>query len=195
MTQRAGMWLACALGLSVVGANVAIKPGLARVETRRVADVARRSREWRGREAPMVTLPLLEGGTVSAGGPADDVTLLLFMTSWCEDDCRYDLEELQRYTTALTTTGARVRLAVIDVQEPADVVRAFARRHQVTAPLALDTAGDVMRAYDVRTFPTTVIVGRDGRVLLYQERSLLNADVALDRVVLPALEAGAEPRP
>ena len=47
MTDRGGMWLACALAVGLVSANVVVKPGLAPVETRRVSDSMRRSREWR----------------------------------------------------------------------------------------------------------------------------------------------------
>jgi hypothetical protein len=47
-----------------------------------------------------------------------------------------------------------------------------------------------MRAYEVRTFPTTVVVARDGRVRLFHEGPLRNADVVIDPVVRVELGVG-----
>lgn len=193
MTERGGVWLACALGLGLVGANVAIKPGLAPLDTRRASDGMRRSREWRGRVAPPFDLPLLEGGRVRAEAPEADITMLVFVTTWC-DECADEMTEMRRYGAQLQAEGQRVRVVVIDAQEDADRARAFARRHGLPTSVALDDSGDVMRAYDVRTFPTTVVVARDGRTRLYHEGALHNADVVLDPVVRVELGIGREPR-
>ena len=189
MTDRVGMWLACALAVSLVGANVAVKPGLAPVETRRVSDSVRRSREWRGRVAPPFELPLLDGGLVRSVAPEPDVTVVMFVTTWC-DECRDEMTEMRRYEQVVQKEGLRVRVVIVNTQEAADDVRAFARRHQLPTTVAMDESGDVMRAYEVRTFPTTVVVARDGRVRLFHEGPLRNADVVIDPVVRVELGVG-----
>jgi len=189
MTDRVGMWLACALAVGLLGANVAVKPGLAPVETRRVSDSVRRSREWRGRVAPPFELPLLDGGLVRSAAPESDVTVLMFVTTWC-DECRDEMTEMRRYEQVVQKEGLRVRVAIVNTQEKADDVRAFARRHDLPTTVAMDESGDVMRAYEVRTFPTTVVVARDGRVRLFHEGPLRNADVVIDPVVRVELGVG-----
>ena len=189
MTDRGGTWLACALAAGLVGANVAVKPGLAPVETRRVADGVRRSREWRGRVAPPFELPLLDGGLVRSEAPESDVTVLMFVTTWC-DDCVDEMTEMRRYQQRLQAEGLRVRVVIIDTQEQADDVRAFARRHDLPTTVAMDEWGDVMRAYEVRTFPTTVVVARDGRARLFHEGPVRNAEVVIDPVVRVELGIG-----
>lgn len=189
MTDRGGMWLVGALAASLVGANVAVKPGLAPVETRRVSDSVRRSREWRGRVAPPFALPLLDGGLERSEAPESDITVLLFVTTWC-DECSDELTEIRRYGQQLQKEGLRGRVVVINTQETADDVRAFARRHDLPTTVAMDEPGDVMRAYEVRTFPTTVVIARDGRVRLFHEGPMGNADVVLDPVVRVELGVG-----
>jgi peroxiredoxin len=192
--ERGGMWLACALAVGLVGANVAVKPGLAPVETRRVSDGVRRSREWRGRVAPPFELPLLDGGRVRSEAPESDVTVLVFVTTWC-DECGDEMTEMRSYQQRLQAEGLRVRVVVIDTQERADDVRAFARRHDLPTTVAIDESGDVMRAYEVRTFPTMVIVARDGRARLFHEGPVRNADVVIDPVVRVELGIGRAPQP
>ncbi len=194
MTERVGVWLACALGLGVLAANVAIKPGLSPIDTRRVSDGLRRSREWRGRVAPSFDLPLLEGGRVRSGTAEADLTVLMFVTTWC-DECADEIREVRAFGERLRAEGQRLRVVVIDAQERSDQARAFARRHDLAPTVAMDEPGDVMRAYEVRTFPTTVVVGKDGRTRLFHEGPLRNADVMLDQVVRAELGIGREPRP
>jgi peroxiredoxin len=189
MTDRVGVWLACALAVGLVGANVAVKPGLAPVETRRVSDSVRRSREWRGRVAPPFELPLLDGGLVRSAAPESAVTVVMFVTTWC-DECLDEMTEMRRYEQLVQKEGLRVRLVVIDTQEQADDVRTFTRRHDLPATVAIDESGDVMRAHEVRIFPTTVVVAGDGRVRLFHEGPLRNADVVIDPVVRVELGVG-----
>ena len=194
MSDRGGLRLVCALALGLVGANVAVKPGLAPVDTRRVSDTVRRSREWRGRVAPPFEVPLLDGGVVRADAPEFDLTVLMFVTTWC-DECGDEMTEVRRYQQRLPAEGLRVRVVVIDTQEEADDVRAFARRHGLPTTVAMDASGDVMRAYEVRTYPTTVVVARDGRVRLFHEGPVRNADVVIDPVVRVELGIGRPPQP
>lgn len=183
MTRGAATRLAWGLGLCVLGANVAIKPAPTLTDVRRASDGVRRSREWRGRSVPAFDLPLLDGQVFRANPPAGHpMTVLVFFTTWCEV-CAPELSEIQQFVERLHADGQPLRVVGIDVQEEAQVVRRFAKQHALTLPMGVDGSGDVMRAYDVRTFPTTVVVGEDGRARLFHEGPVANADVVLDPVV------------
>lgn len=184
MTPSGSAWLAGALGLCLLGANVAIKPDLERSVVRRASEGQRRSREWRGRVAPAFALPLLDGSThrvaAEAGG---QVHVLVFFTTWCEE-CPTDLKEIQQHAERLQAAGQRVQVVGIAVQEEPQAVSRFAKTHGIVVPVGADLTGTVMRAYEVRTFPTVVVIGADGRTRLYHEGPVVNADVVLDPVVI-----------
>jgi peroxiredoxin len=62
--------------------------------------------------------------------------------------------------------GARgLVVLAIDMEEPAETVTAWGRRHGVTMPLLLDRDGAVARRYQVTGTPTVYVVGRDGQLL------------------------------
>lgn len=183
MTRGQNEWLACCLGLCLVGANVVVKPGLDRGVVSRASDAARRSREWRGRVAPPFDTPLVDGGTYRAsehrGQPA---TIVVFFTTWC-GTCADELQALQDYSDSQRTRGKRVGIIAINGQETQTVVARFVANADVTVPTGLDADGTIARAYEITTFPTTVVVGADGRVRLYHEGPLLNPEVVIDPIV------------
>jgi peroxiredoxin len=53
----------------------------------------------------------------------------------------------------------------IDIQEDPAKVEAWAKSKGVTPPILLDRDGAVAAAYRVTATPTTVLIGRDGRML------------------------------
>jgi thiol-disulfide isomerase/thioredoxin len=189
MTPARRAALAVVLGLGVLAANIAIKPGPERSVVHRVAESARRSREWRGRPAPAIDVPLLDGGSYRlAAGASGDPQALVFITTWCQE-CVTELNEIHAYAQRLRAGGQSLHIVAIDVQEEPDVVRRFVESHGVVLPVATDVTGTAMRDYEVRTFPTTVVIGSDGRTRLYHEGAVVNADVVLG----PAVQADERP--
>jgi thiol-disulfide isomerase/thioredoxin len=96
------------------------------------------------------SLPALRGRAV----------LLNFWASWCEP-CRAEMPTLQQ----LADFHGEDRLAVLAVnfKEAPGTARRFATRTGLKLPVLLDPAGEIARRWDVRIFPTTVLVGADGR--------------------------------
>lgn len=183
MTLRALQGLACGLGLCLVGANVWVKPALDHRVVSQMSDRGRRLREWRGRTAPDFELPLLDGGSYrsreQAGQP---VRILVFVTSWCQS-CADALGDLQDYADFQLKRGRRIGVLAINGQETRADVRQLLANADVSLSMALDPSSDVTRRFEVTAFPTTVLIGADGRVRLYHEGALANVFVALDDVV------------
>ena len=139
---------------------------------------------WAGRPAPDFELTLLDGSTFRlADHVGQRVIILNFFATWC-GPCRAEMPELERYQQS---QGRAVLLLGIDAEEKHTVVEAFVAETRVTFPVGIDGAGDVLRLYDVDSFPTTVVIGADGRVTLYEVGAITNADVALGPAVLPGL--------
>jgi len=91
------------------------------------------------------------------------VVLLDFWASWCIP-CRIDLPRVEALNRELSAQGLVV-LGVND--EPSQRANAFVEDRGFTFPTLADAEGELFRAYEVRTIPTAVIIGRDGKVSSY----------------------------
>jgi len=92
-----------------------------------------------------------------------------------------EMPELQRFQRAHASED--VVLIGIDVQEKDEVVKEYARTLNLTFSIGVDGPGAIGRQYDVDGFPTTVVIGADGRVKQYETGAIANADVALAPIV------------
>jgi peroxiredoxin len=181
------------LGLSaaaLLSAHIAIKPGLR--EQR--AQAAARTRlgeasEWPGRQAPDFQLTLEDGSTFRLSDHIGrEIVVLNFFATWCVP-CRDEMPELQRYADRAVAGSRPFLLVGIDAREPADQVARFVGDLSVRFPIGIDSSGALLREYGITAYPTTVVIGADGRVKLYQTGAIRNADVAFSSVVPAELNA------
>jgi thiol-disulfide isomerase/thioredoxin len=179
-------------GLALLGLQVAFKPPPDPDEVRSIAQMGTAPADWSGRVAPDFDTPLLDGSTFRlADHVGRDVVILNFFTTWC-GPCRQEMPELQRYADSFH--GKPLIVLGIDVEERRNLVEGLVKELRVGFPVAVDESGAVGRAFGVTAYPTTVVVGADGRVAHYESGAISNADVALGRLVGPQLEAIAAGR-
>ncbi len=87
--------------------------------------------------------------------------LLNFWASWCEP-CVTEMPSLQ----ALAQRRGSDPLVVLAVnfKEAAPTVERFVQRNAITMAVLLDSKGEAAHAWGANIFPTTVLIGADGRV-------------------------------
>jgi peroxiredoxin len=159
------------------------------------AEAVRRNFEWLDRMAPRFELPLRDGSTFRlADHTGRHVVILNFFTTWCAE-CSTELPDLERYVHQLQLQHKPVVAIAIDGQEQQAAVDRFRRTLNLTLPIGIDNPGDVMRAYEVSKFPTTVVIGTEGRVRLYAPQEIANPDVSFDAVLERELESILRSRP
>ena len=112
------------------------------------------------RPTPGLALPLLDGSSWSLASLRGQVVLLNFWASWCEP-CRDEMPALQRLARQHAAQGLVV--VAVNFKESPATIRQFTDRVPLALPIVLDRPGDAAKAWGVRLFPTTVLVGRDGR--------------------------------
>ena len=118
--------------------------------------------DWpRRKPTPSLRLPRLDGTTWSLDEQRGHPLLLNFWASWCEP-CREEMPALVQLAQREQASGLRV--IAIDYREPADAVRRFLDATPLPLDVALDADGGAAKAFDVHAFPSTVAIGRDGRV-------------------------------
>jgi thiol-disulfide isomerase/thioredoxin len=115
----------------------------------------------RGEAAPDFTL---EGpnGTVRLSDLQGEVAYVDFWASWC-GPCKQSFPWMNEMHAKYQARG--LRIVGINVDKRAADAQKFLARTPAHFALAYDAAGDVPRRYGVKAMPTSVLVGRDGKVL------------------------------
>jgi thiol-disulfide isomerase/thioredoxin len=136
--------------------------------------------DWRNHIAPDFEITTTHGERFRLSeNIGKKVIVLNFFATWC-GPCRAEMPELSRYFDQHKADS--FFLLGIDANEKGDLVDAFLDQVKVTFPAGVDD-GAIEKKYGVEVFPTTVVIGVDGRVQLYETGALVNAEVAFDNVL------------
>lgn len=118
-----------------------------------------RSEPRAGERAPDFELQSTAGRAYSLKEQAGSVVLLNFWATWC-GPCRLEMPAIQERYERLQQDGLTV--LAVNFDEPEQVVSAFGEELGLEFPLLLDPGGEVQRLYQIRGYPTSVFVDRDG---------------------------------
>jgi thiol-disulfide isomerase/thioredoxin len=115
-----------------------------------------------GQAAPVFALQDDRGQPVSLAKYRGEVVVMNLWASWCPP-CRAEMPDLQRLSQAYRGRG----LAIVGVNEGESPQRAsaFADALHIAFPVWIDDRQQYGRVYAALGLPTTVIVGRDGKVV------------------------------
>lgn len=137
-----------------------------------------------GRPAPPFTLITTGGKTVRLADYAGKTLVVNVWGSWCPP-CRLETPDLIAESKGQAARG--VVFLGVDTTETADVVRAFVAAKGIPYAQAVATGtSDFAKAYDIRNYPTTFVIGPDG---VLRAR---HADNLLPRAQLHAYIAAAQ---
>ena len=112
-------------------------------------------------EAPDFTLNDVSGRPVHLRDLRGKVVVVDFWATWC-GPCRALMPHIQKMYDELSAKGLDV--LGLDVGENAAKVSKFAQQQSYTFRLLLDAEPDVTSRYFVQAYPTTFVIGRDGRI-------------------------------
>jgi protein-disulfide isomerase/thiol-disulfide isomerase/thioredoxin/uncharacterized membrane protein len=133
-----------------------------RVETKGKAVAKKAPSTLIGQRLPSFTGDLLEGGTLESGSLGGEVVYLSFFASWCSP-CKRELPALNELQKKYADRGLRVIGVGVDT-DPAKSER-MARQLGVEYPVILDPRGKILGLFDVKSMPTTYLVGRNGTIV------------------------------
>jgi thiol-disulfide isomerase/thioredoxin len=147
-------------------------------------------RPWpTARPVPGLDLADLDGKRWTLPGLAGKAVLLNFWATWCEP-CRTEMPSLD----ALADRHRKRDLVILAVnyRETAAVIRTFLEHMPYKATILLDADGDAAVEWTPRIFPSTVLIGRNGKPQATVLGDLDWGSAAARELVEPLLAA---PRP
>lgn len=137
-----------------------------------------RPMQWMGKPAPNFSVEFLEGERFTlADHVGKKVIVINFFATWC-GPCKEEMPEFVRYVEKRRSEP--FLMIGIDADEPKAAVMDFMQEQGVNYPVAIDRGGKLQKLFSVRAFPTTVLIGTDGIVHVYEVGGIRNADVAFD---------------
>lgn len=138
-----------------------------------------------GQPAPALKLPGLQG-EIDLAALAGQVVYVDFWASWC-GPCRLSFPWMNELQARHQAQGLRVVAVNVDAKR-ADADR-FLAANPARFTIAFDDKGDTPRRWEVKTMPSSALVGRDGK-LLWLHRGFRDEDRKdLDARVAAALTA------
>lgn len=117
--------------------------------------------------------------------------LINFWATWCEP-CRAEMPSLQ--DLAQRHGPDSLVVLAVNFKEPATTARRYVERSDLRLPVLLDTDGALARRWDVKVFPSTILIAADGRVRGVVRGELDWSGTAAAQLVAPLL-APAGPQP
>jgi thiol-disulfide isomerase/thioredoxin len=91
--------------------------------------------------------------------------------------CKAEMPAFSRFY--LEQKDAGLLLVGIDASEGEAQVREFICQQDLKFPVAIDQDGEMQKKYQVSAYPTTVVIGADGRVSLYRVGMIENVQGSL----------------
>jgi thiol-disulfide isomerase/thioredoxin len=123
---------------------------------------------WAGRPplapgslVPAFSLPT-RNGTVAVDSLRGRVVLLDFWASWC-GPCRQSFPWMAELRERLAPRG--LEIVAVDLDKNREQADAFLDRYPAAFTVAFDPKGATAQAYGVRAMPTSLLIGRDGKVV------------------------------
>lgn len=121
------------------------------------------------------TVTTFDGAVFSLDAAKGSVVVLNFWASWC-GPCKYEAPFLQ---DAYETFGPQgVKFIGVAVDDTGEGARAFVEHFGLTFPIAIDSTGEIMKAYNIYGIPRTYIIGKDGEAVYTHSGAISGEDLS-----------------
>jgi peroxiredoxin len=135
---------------------------------------------WRGDPTPALMLEDMKGNSISLANLRGKTVLISFWATWCAP-CVEEMPSIQDLKARFTQD--KFEVLAVNVGESKERVEAFLNKVPVNFSILFDPQGDASRNWKVRGFPTTFILGPDGRIRYYHVGDLdWSQEIIVDQV-------------
>ncbi|RZP30036.1 TlpA family protein disulfide reductase [bacterium] len=118
-----------------------------------------------GDKIPEFVMEFPDGSQIKSEDLLGNVTMLQFTASWCSV-CREEMPHIEKEIWKIYKKVG-IKVIGIDRDEPAEIVKKFAKEVKVTYPIALDPEADIFALFADRNSGVTrnVIIDTDGTIV------------------------------
>lgn len=110
------------------------------------------------------TLASLDGSSVKLTDYRGKKVLLNFWATWCPP-CKAEMPHIEKFYNEMRDQGVVVLgVNLTDTEKSAAKVETFARQRELSFPIVLDRAGQVRDLYQVRAYPTSIVIDSRGMI-------------------------------
>ena len=120
--------------------------------------------KWSGGRTPALKLADAAGREHGLSDWRGKTVVVNFWATWCEP-CREEMPSLERLRKRFEGKG--VEVVAVNVGEAPERVARFTRDVPVSFPILFDRGGTTARSWKVRGYPTSFVIGPDGRIRHY----------------------------
>lgn len=112
---------------------------------------------------PAYSAKYLDGKPFDLAMEKGSVVLLNVWATWC-GPCRFETPELQSLHDKYSGGGFKVIGVSVD-DAGVEPIKQFVSENKITYPIAVDAEGRVANVLRTTVLPTSVMIGRDGRIV------------------------------
>ena len=152
-----------------------------------------------GTKAPKLDIRLLNGDTIALGALANNKPVYLkFWATWCHP-CRQQMPHLQK-TFEKYGDDLQVLSVNAGMNDSVESVKAFQKEYGLTMPVAIDSDGQIGRAFKLTVTPQHVLIDRTGTIRYIGHLASDTLDTTLAALLQdngsasPAASEGEKPR-
>jgi thiol-disulfide isomerase/thioredoxin len=124
----------------------------------------------------------LDGKTWRLADLRGRAVILNFWASWCEP-CRAEMPTLQQ--AAEIYGPDKLVVLTMNYKESAAKAAQFVQTTGLALPVLLDPTGDITRLWEVRAFPSTMLIAADGRPVMRIRGELDWSGSEAERMIAP----------
>ncbi len=139
-----------------------------------------------GKAAPDFKLSTADKKEAKLADFKGKVTLVDFWATWCPP-CRASLPHLQSLSDNKELAEKGFKVLAVSTDEEDGTAAEYLKKNNLSFTTPLDLKGTVAESYKVKYFPTTVLIGRDGKVkevfVGYSEAIAKKVDEAVEAAV------------
>ncbi|MEC3606855.1 endospore biogenesis thiol-disulfide oxidoreductase StoA [Bacillus glycinifermentans] len=90
-------------------------------------------------------------------------TIIHFWTTWCPP-CREELPRFQSYYDKKHEDVRLITVNLLNAEKNEQAVNRFIKANNLSFPIVFDRDGDIMKAYNVMTIPSTFFINEKGEL-------------------------------
>jgi peroxiredoxin len=113
--------------------------------------------------APDFELKTLDGSSIKLSDLRGQVVLVNLWATWCPP-CRAEMKTLEIIQKDYQDQGFTILAVNMTSQDDRTAIAPFVEEQGLTYPILLDESGQVARAYQMKSLPSSFFIDRDGTV-------------------------------